>query len=98
MAFARRVIAFLAFSLLIAPAGAAASSGGAGVAPPQHPHGYDNQAVVYNAFTRVLRVGEKGQDVETLQTWLTELGYRVPQTGYFGASTARAVKRSLRLQ
>jgi murein DD-endopeptidase MepM/ murein hydrolase activator NlpD len=93
MASPRRVIALVVFAMLIAPAGAAASSGGAAIALPQHPRGYDNHAVVYSSFTRVLRVGETGQDVKTLQTWLTELGYRVPQTGYFGAATARAVKR-----
>jgi peptidoglycan hydrolase-like protein with peptidoglycan-binding domain len=87
------VLALAAIALLIAPASAAASSGGAGVAPPQNPKGFDNHAVVYSSFTRVLRVGDRGQDVKTLQTWLTELGYRVKQTGYFGPATARAVKR-----
>jgi peptidoglycan hydrolase-like protein with peptidoglycan-binding domain len=93
MASARRLTELLALALLIAPASAAASTGGAGVAPPQHPKGYDNHAVVYSSFTRVLRVGEVGQDVKTLQTWLTEVGYRAPETGYFDAATARAVKR-----
>ena len=69
-----------------------ASSGGASlVPPPQNPRGFDSNAVVYNTFTRTLRYGEKGQDVKTLQTWLTELGYPVSQTGYFGPATKAAV-------
>ena len=46
-----------------------------------------------SSFTRTLRKGERGQDVKTLQTWLSEVGYVVPETGYFGTATKQAVKR-----
>lgn len=71
----------------------AADSGGAGIAPVQHPRGLDSAAVAYSAFARTLRRGETGQDVKTLQTWLSEVGYRVSQTGYFGSATQGAVQR-----
>ena len=41
----------------------------------------------------MLRKGVRGQDVKTLQTWLSELGYKVSQTGYFGSATKLQVKR-----
>jgi murein DD-endopeptidase MepM/ murein hydrolase activator NlpD len=44
-------------------------------------------------FTRTLRKGESGADVKTLQTWLTDVGYPLPTTGYFGSMTKAAVKR-----
>jgi peptidoglycan hydrolase-like protein with peptidoglycan-binding domain len=83
-----------AVSALLAPCGVAlASSGGAGlVAPVQSPRGYDARAVVYTSFARVLRKGMRGQDIKTLQTWLSELGFPVSQTGYFGAATKAAVR------
>jgi peptidoglycan hydrolase-like protein with peptidoglycan-binding domain len=93
MVRSRRLIALLALGAL-APAGAAsAASGGAGIAPAQSPHGFDKSAIVYSTFTRTLRQGERGQDVKTLQTWLSEVGYAVPETGYFGPMTKQAVKR-----
>jgi peptidoglycan hydrolase-like protein with peptidoglycan-binding domain len=88
----RRLTALAALFALAPSSAAVASSGGASlVPPPQNPRGYDSHAVVYNTFTRTLRYGEKGQDVKTLQTWLTELGYPVSQTGYFGSATKAAV-------
>ncbi len=66
-------------------------SGGAGTGPVQHPRGFDSAAVPLSGFGRTLRQGESGQDVKTLQTWLSEIGYRMPQTGYFGPLTQRAV-------
>jgi peptidoglycan hydrolase-like protein with peptidoglycan-binding domain len=94
MACARRLLVLLALCALL-PAGTAtaASSGGAAIAPPQHPHGFDTQAVVYKTFPRTLRQGKRGQDVKTLQTWLSELGFSVWQTGYFGPVTKQQVKR-----
>lgn len=44
-------------------------------------------------FTRTLRQGDRGADVQTLQRWLSEVGYPVPATGYFGPITNAAVKR-----
>lgn len=80
-------------ALLWLSASASASSGGAGIAPVQNPKGFDTSAVVYSTFKRTLRGGDSGQDVKTLQTWLTEVGDSVPQTGYFGPRTRAAVKR-----
>jgi peptidoglycan hydrolase-like protein with peptidoglycan-binding domain len=93
MARTRRLIALVLVGLLAPASVAAAASGGAGVAPPQNPKGFDTTAVVYSQFTRTLRKGERGQDVKTLQTWLSELGYSVPETGYFGAMTKTQVRR-----
>jgi murein DD-endopeptidase MepM/ murein hydrolase activator NlpD len=44
-------------------------------------------------FTRTLRRNDQGADVKTLQTWLTDVGYSVPATGFFGSMTKVAVKR-----
>jgi murein DD-endopeptidase MepM/ murein hydrolase activator NlpD len=97
MVRSRHLAAVFALTLLAAPtlsaAPAQASSGGAGIAPVQRPRGFDSAAVVYTTFSRTLRRGQTGQDVKTLQTWLAEVGYRVPATGYFGSLTQRAVKR-----
>jgi peptidoglycan hydrolase-like protein with peptidoglycan-binding domain len=70
---------------LLAPAAAWAASGGAGVAP---------RVIVKaraSAIKRVLRQGDSGKDVKTLQGWLTAVGYQVPETGYFGGMTKGAV-------
>ncbi len=72
---------------------ARSSSGGAAIVPPQHPRGFDPQAVPYSNFPRTLRRGQTGQDVQTLQTMLTEIGFPVPGTGYFGSLTKSAVAR-----
>jgi peptidoglycan hydrolase-like protein with peptidoglycan-binding domain len=84
----------LAICLLV-PAGAASAgvSGGASIAPPQHPKGFDSSAVVYSTFPRTLRQGMRGQDVKTLQTFLNEIGFSIWQTGYFGPKTKGQVKR-----
>jgi peptidoglycan hydrolase-like protein with peptidoglycan-binding domain len=88
----RRVSFLLAATLLFPAAAARASSGGAGIVPPQNPRGFDSSAVVYSHFSRALRLGETGQDVKTLQTWLSVVGYSVPTTGYFGSMTETAVR------
>ena len=89
----RRLIATVTACLLLPAATAAASSGGAAIAPPQNPRGYDSAVVVYSTFSRTLRKGQTGQDVKTLQSWLSEVGYYVPSTGYFGPMTKAAVVR-----
>jgi peptidoglycan hydrolase-like protein with peptidoglycan-binding domain len=43
-------------------------------------------------FSRTLRKGQSGADIKTLQTWLTDVGFSVPETGYFGPMTKQAVK------
>jgi peptidoglycan hydrolase-like protein with peptidoglycan-binding domain len=60
--------------------------------PPQAPSGILNVGTTTPVFTRKLRTGERGADVQTLQTWLGEVGYSVPITGYFGVMTKGAVK------
>jgi peptidoglycan hydrolase-like protein with peptidoglycan-binding domain len=88
----KRITFVLAVALLTTSTGALGASGGAGVAP-QNPKGLDNSAVVYTTFTRVLRMGDRGEDVKTLQTWLTEVGFSVTENGAFGATTKAAVRQ-----
>jgi murein DD-endopeptidase MepM/ murein hydrolase activator NlpD len=58
---------------------------------PTPAHGFVKAATSSSVFTRTLRRGESGADVKTLQTWLTDVGYSVPATGYFGSMTKAAV-------
>jgi murein DD-endopeptidase MepM/ murein hydrolase activator NlpD len=58
---------------------------------PTPAHGFVKAAASNSVFTRTLRRGESGADVKTLQTWLTDVGYSVPATGYFGTMTRAAV-------
>lgn len=83
----------LTAAILPSAAALAASSGGASIAAPQQPRGFDSKARFYSTFSRTLRRGQRGQDVKQLQTWLSEIGYYVRQTGYFGPMTQEAVKR-----
>ena len=76
---------------LLAPAAAWAASGGAPLVPASNPKGIVNAGPSSQVFSRVLRAGEEGVDVKTLQTWLSDLGYQVPSTGYFGSITTGAV-------
>jgi peptidoglycan hydrolase-like protein with peptidoglycan-binding domain len=77
----------------VLPAAAAwAASGGAAMVPPRAPTGLVNPGAPTSVFTRMLRKGERGADVQTLQTWLGDVGYSVPVTGYFGVITKGAVK------
>jgi peptidoglycan hydrolase-like protein with peptidoglycan-binding domain len=88
------VTALLAASLLVPAASASAPySGGAGLVTPKRPRGIVIAHPSSSIFTRVLRPGVSGADIRTLQTWLTDVGYPLPETGYFGLLTQRAVSR-----
>jgi peptidoglycan hydrolase-like protein with peptidoglycan-binding domain len=79
--------------LVPSAASAAGPSGGVAITPPQNPTGLDQSATPLTSFTRTLRRGQTGQDVKTLQTWLNEVGYPLPETGFFGPMTQSAVRR-----
>jgi peptidoglycan hydrolase-like protein with peptidoglycan-binding domain len=82
---------------VLGAAGTAAAAGtgmvgGAGLVGSGNPTGIvapEAKAV----FSRTLRMGCHGNDVTTLQTWLSDVGYAVPVTGSFDAVTKLAVKR-----
>ena len=76
--------------LLLPAAAAWASTGGAAMVPARQTNGIVASSA-NRVFTRTLRRGERGADVKTLQTWLTDVGYGVPLTGYFGTVTEGAV-------
>jgi murein DD-endopeptidase MepM/ murein hydrolase activator NlpD len=87
-------------ALLLCTGGATASSGGsgagaggAGLVGSTTPTGIVGSNGDQSVFGRTLRKGQRGVDVTTLQTWLTDLGYPVPETGYFGPMTKHAVRR-----
>ncbi len=96
MRLARRLLLVAALAVLGAAGTAAAAGsggvGGVGLVGSKNPAGIvnpDAKAV----FARTLRVGCRGNDVTTLQTWLSQVGYVVPVTGRFDAVTKQAVKR-----
>ena len=90
----RRVIVLLLALFLLAPvAVASAASGGTGLVPAKNPRGIVVVKNVNSIFTRVLRKGNSGDDVKTLQTWLNNLGYRVSETGFFGSQTKTTVAK-----
>jgi peptidoglycan hydrolase-like protein with peptidoglycan-binding domain len=69
-----------------------AVGGGVGLVGSASPTGIvDPQAKA--VFARTLRMGDRGNDVTTLQTWLSDVGYAVPATGRFEIVTKRAVRR-----
>jgi murein DD-endopeptidase MepM/ murein hydrolase activator NlpD len=73
----------------------AASSGmvgGVGLVGSANPTGIVDPSAKA-VFSRTLRMGCHGNDVTTLQTWLSDVGYSIPVTGRFDAVTKLAVKR-----
>jgi len=89
----RFLIVLVAAVIVPATAALASSgpSGGAGLISPGRPHGLVRRGHASSVFTRTLRRGQRGEDVRTLQTWLTDVGFKVPETGYFGPMTTGAV-------
>jgi peptidoglycan hydrolase-like protein with peptidoglycan-binding domain len=83
----------LVLVLVVPASGAVASSvsGGAAMVKPQPVHGIVTATTSTSVFTRTLRQGDRGADVKTLQTWLTDVGYKLPATGYFGSMTKSSV-------
>jgi peptidoglycan hydrolase-like protein with peptidoglycan-binding domain len=78
----------------LAPASTAVGrpvSGGAAMVKPRPVHSIVTASASTSVFTRTLRKGDRGADVKTLQTWLTDVGDHVPATGYFGSMTKAAV-------
>jgi len=92
MGYMGRVTMLLAVALLVPAGSAAAASGGAGLVSARSPSGIVKAPNSSKVFARVLREGVRGADVKTLQTWLSDLGYSLPVTGYFGSLTQTAVK------
>ncbi|HET9102943.1 MAG TPA: peptidoglycan-binding protein [Solirubrobacteraceae bacterium] len=94
MVLLRRLVLLTALFALAPVSGALAATGGAGLVAPKAPHGIVRASGrAMTIFTRVLRAGSRGNDVTTLQSWLSDVGYTVPATGYFGAMTKAAVTR-----
>ena len=96
MAHARRLSLLLAPILTLAPASAAlaaSGSGGAALVAAHNPHGIVRTQNSSSVFSRTLRRGNAGADVKTVQTWLTDVGYGTPSTGYYGSATQTAVRR-----
>jgi peptidoglycan hydrolase-like protein with peptidoglycan-binding domain len=89
----RLLLGSLSAALLLPAASAAALSGGSGLVTPKEPSGIVSVDASTPVFTRTLRKGQNGADVKTLQTWLTDVGLVVPETGYFGSMTKSAVAR-----
>jgi peptidoglycan hydrolase-like protein with peptidoglycan-binding domain len=81
----------VAFVVPASSADASPVSGGAAMVKPRPPHGIVRASASASVFTRTLRQGESGADVKTLQTWLTDVGFKLPATGYFGSMTKAAV-------
>jgi murein DD-endopeptidase MepM/ murein hydrolase activator NlpD len=94
-----RLLFTLLAALLLPAAGAAASaSGGASVTGgtlvgKQAPRSIVRRHGTRRVFSRTLRYGDRGNDVRTLQSWLTAVHDRVPSTGWFGPMTKSEVRR-----
>jgi peptidoglycan hydrolase-like protein with peptidoglycan-binding domain len=87
-----RVASLVVLAGVSLPAAAAwAASGGAGMVSQAAPRGIVTTSTTSAVFTRMLRKGDRGADVMTLQTWLKDVGYKLPATGYYGSMTKSAV-------
>ncbi|HEV7174654.1 MAG TPA: peptidoglycan-binding domain-containing protein, partial [Solirubrobacteraceae bacterium] len=89
----RVLIAVLLMSAIGPGVAVASNTGGGALVPPAGQHGIVSNPTSSAVFTRTLRRNDRGADVKTLQTWLTDIGYSVPATGFFGSMTKAAVKR-----
>jgi murein DD-endopeptidase MepM/ murein hydrolase activator NlpD len=87
----RLTLLLVTAGLLLPAAAAWASSGGAALVGQSNPRGIVKGGAGTAVFTRTLRYGQRGADIKTLQTWLSDLGYGVPATGWFGPMTKGAV-------
>jgi peptidoglycan hydrolase-like protein with peptidoglycan-binding domain len=89
------ISSLLALALLAPGASAVArtntASGGAAMVSPKPTHGIVVAQGSASVFTRTLRVGDSGADVKTLQSWLSDVGYKIAADGYFGSMTRGAV-------
>jgi peptidoglycan hydrolase-like protein with peptidoglycan-binding domain len=88
-----RVLSLSLVAVLLSCPSALASSGGAKLTGSATPARTKLAKAPELIFTRTLRKGESGTDVKQLQTCLTQAGYKVPATGYFGSATKAAVRR-----
>lgn len=89
-------LALLLLAVLLPASAASASSapnGGSALISTGNPRGIVKAQAASTVFTRTLRKGQHGADVRTLQGWLTDVGLKVPATGYFGSMTKSAVHR-----
>jgi peptidoglycan hydrolase-like protein with peptidoglycan-binding domain len=77
--------------VMLPAAAASATSGGAAMVSQSAPRGIVTVGPTSSVFTRMLRKGDRGADVTTLQSWLNDIGYKLPDTGYFGSMTKGAV-------
>ena len=88
-----RLLIVVLFTSAVGPGvAAAASTGGGALVPAKGQHGIVSRPTSAAVFARTLRRNDRGADVKTLQTWLTDIGYPVPATGFFGSITKAAVR------
>lgn len=89
----RKTMVVAVLGVLLPVSSALGASGGASLVSPKGSRGIVTRDRSAPVFSRTLRRGQHGADVKTLQTWLGDVGYGVPVTGFFGPLTQRAVRR-----